>query len=77
MWPTTLRSSQTVYATAVSSTTSAIADLITDARMKTQMGNATPCFLSGSDNFAFSSNFKLPRRYRLDQSAATSAGLTS
>src|SRR5579864_5453701 len=40
MWPTTLRSSHTVYATAVSKTTSTTADLITDARMKSQMGNA-------------------------------------
>src|SRR5579864_3736070 len=40
MRPTTLRSSQTVYATAVSSTNSRIADLIVDARMKSQIGNA-------------------------------------
>src|SRR5439155_7469996 len=48
MCPTTLRSSQTVYATAVSSTPRTIADLITDARINSQIGNATPCFLSCS-----------------------------
>src|SRR5258708_38573949 len=50
MWPTTLRSSQTVYATAVSSTNRTTADLITDAIMNSQMGNATPCILSYQDN---------------------------
>ena len=39
MWPTTLRSSQTVYATAVSSTTRTITDLITDTSMKTPTDN--------------------------------------
>ena len=34
MWPTTLRSSQTVYATAVSSTNSASAVLMTETMMK-------------------------------------------
>jgi hypothetical protein len=39
MWPTTLRSSQTVYATAVKSTNSARAILITATMMKVKIGN--------------------------------------
>src|ERR1700735_4146629 len=75
MWPTTLRSSQTVYSTAVSSRTRTIADLITDARMKIQIGNATPGFLSGSNNVSF--KHKLQIAASRSQSAATSAGFTS
>jgi hypothetical protein len=40
MWPTTLRSSHTVYATAVSSTIRTITDLITDTSMKAPTDNA-------------------------------------
>jgi hypothetical protein len=40
MWPTTLRSSHTVYATAVNSTTRTISDLITDTSMKTPTDKA-------------------------------------
>src|SRR5450755_140421 len=78
MWPTTLRSSHTVYATAVSSTPSTTPDLITDTSMNSQIGNATPCFLSYWDNPQLGPNQERDSgswccEY---QSAATSAALT-
>src|SRR4030081_1284343 len=65
MCPTTFRSNQTVYATAVSRTKSVSADLITETRMKVPMLNDCYPFSTDLRRETFV-NFRpnLPVRYR-------------